>query len=291
MTPLPSRIALIGDLHSAWDDRDAAYFSQSDYRNILITGDLGNSGRRNGVKIATSLARIERDTLVMPGNNDVEDYAAIVAELHYQAGRSELLAGLLSSRRSSDLRKHRVQICGYSVHPISLENLEVTVIAARPFAMGGNQLSFANALSDLFDVNSLEDSSRRLKALVDAAETEHLVFLAHNGPRGLGHEPHSPFGRDFHPDAGDWGDVDLEEAVAYSRSRGHKVLAVVAGHMHWSTRVGGERTWRVERDGVLYINAARVPRHAREGQTLRRHHLALTLTSERASVEEIWVFV
>lgn len=290
MTSLAPRIALIGDLHSAWDDRDATYFSQSDYQHILLTGDLGNSGRNNGVKIATSLARIERDTLVMPGNNDVNDYAAIVAELNYQAGRSELLAGLSSSRQGSAVQKHRVQICGYSVHPISLDNLEVTVLAARPFAMGGNQLSFADALSDLFDVHNLEESTSRLKALVDAAETEHLVFFAHNGPRGLGDQPHSPFGRDFHPDAGDWGDVDLEEAIVYARARGHRVLAVVAGHMHWSTRVGGERIWQVERDGVLYVNTARVPRHAREGQTVRRHHLALALTCERASVEEVWVF-
>jgi hypothetical protein len=79
VTTAPPRIALVGDLHAAWDDADAAYFGSSDYHKVLVTGDLGNSGQANGVKIAQSLSRIAKDTLVMPGNNDVRDYAAIVA--------------------------------------------------------------------------------------------------------------------------------------------------------------------------------------------------------------------
>ena len=291
MTTAPPRIALVGDLHAAWDDADAAYFGGSDYHKVLITGDLGNSGQANGVKIAQSLSRIAKDTLVMPGNNDVRDYASIVAELHYQAGRSELLAGLVSSRRGSLMGKHRVQICGYSLHPLELAGFELTLVAARPFAMGGGDLSFARELRDLFQIESLEASTERLKSLVDAVETEHVVFFGHNGPSGLGALRDSPFGRDFHPAAGDWGDPDLAEAIAHARRRGLKVLCVLAGHMHWSLRGGGSRNWHVLEDGILYVNAARVPRHARHEQGLRRHHLALTLTRERASVEEVWVFL
>jgi len=291
VTPPPVRIALIGDLHAAWDDVDAAYFGSSDYQKVLVTGDLGNAGRGNGVKIAQSLSRIACDTLVMPGNNDAHDYAAIVAELHYQAGRSELLAGLVSSRRGSMLGRYRVQICGYSLHPLQFDGFAVTLVAARPFAMGGSELSFAPALENLFQVDSVEASSQRLQALVDEANTEHVMFFAHNGPSGLGSSRESPFGRDFHPDAGDWGDRDLTEAVAHAKRRGHKVLCVLAGHMHWSLRGGGSRTWHVVEDGVLYVNAARVPRHMGHGAGIRRHHLALTLTPERATVEEVWVFL
>ena len=281
----------MGDLHAAWDDADAAYFGSSDYHKVLVTGDLGNNGQANGVKIARSLSRIARDTLVMPGNNDVRDYAAIVAELHYQAGRSELLAGLVSSRRGTPLTNYRVQICGYSLHPMNLDGFELTLVAARPFAMGGSELSFPRELSNLFQVDSLEASTERLKALVDEVTTEQVVFFAHNGPSGLGASRESPFGRDFHPEAGDWGDRDLGDAIVHAKRRGLKVLCVLAGHMHWSLRGGGDRTWNVVEDGVLYVNAARVPRHTRHGQGVRRHHLALTLTREGASVEEVWVFV
>lgn len=291
MTTAPPRIALVGDLHAAWDDADAAYFKASEYRQILVTGDLGNNGRGNGVKIAQSLARVGRNMLVMPGNNDVGDYASIVAELHYQSGRSELLAGLVSSRRGSTMDRYRIQICGYSLHPMSLDGFDVTLIAGRPFAMGGSEFSFARELGALFNVESMDASSERLKALVDEVDTEHVMFFGHNGPAGLGSAPESPFGRDFHPDAGDWGDRDLSEAIAHAKRRGRKVLAVLAGHMHWSLRGGGSRTWNVERDGVLYVNAARVPRHAQHEQGVRRHHLALTLTPEGANVEEVWVFV
>ena len=289
MTTALPRIALVGDLHAAWDEGDAAYFKSSKYQQILVTGDLGNSGRGNGVKIAQSLARVGRDMLVMPGNNDVSDYAAIVAELQYQSGKNELLAGLVASRRGSMLDRYRVQICGYSLHPISLDGFEFTLIAGRPFAMGGSELSFARELGALFNVESMEASSERLKALVDEVATEHVVFFAHNGPTGLGATPESPFGRDFHPEAGDWGDRDLAEAIAHAKRRGRKVLAVLAGHMHWSLRGGGSRNWNVKHDGVLYVNAARVPRHIDHEQGVRRHHLALTLTPDGANVEEVWV--
>jgi len=290
VTTAPPRIALVGDLHAAWDDADAAYFGSSDYHKVLVTGDLGNSGQANGVKIAQSLSRMAKDTLVMPGNNDASDYAAIVAELHYQAGRSELLAGLVSSRRGSLMQRHRVQICGYSLHPLTLDDFDLTLVAARPFAMGGGDLSFAREMRDLFQIENLEASTERLKGLVDAVETEHVVFFGHNGPSGLGALRESPFGRDFHAAAGDWGDPDLAEAIAHARRRGLKVLCVLAGHMHWSLRGGGNRSWHVVLDDILYVNAARVPRHVRHEQGIRRHHLALTLTRERASVEEVWVF-
>lgn len=291
MTTIPIRVALVGDLHGAWDDADADYFGSSDYHLVLVTGDLGNRGMGNGVKIAQSLSRIACDTLVMPGNNDANDYAAIVAELHYQAGRSELLAGLVSSRRGSLQNGHRVQICGYGLHPLRFEGFAVTLIAARPFAMGGSEFSFASDLKKLFQITDIKASTERLKALVDEADTEHLVFFAHNGPSGLGASRESPFGRDFHPEAGDWGDRDLTEAIAHAKRRGHQVLCVLAGHMHWSLRGGGQRTWHHEQDGVLYVNAARVPRHIRHDRGIRRHHLALTLTPQRASVEEVWVFI
>jgi uncharacterized protein (TIGR04168 family) len=89
-----------------------------------------------------------------------------------------------------------------------------------------------------------------------------VLFLAHNGPSGLGGQAQDLWGRDFDPDGGDWGDADLRGAIEHARGRGLRVLAVLAGHMHWALRgrPGVQRRWQLQERGTLYVNAARVPR-------------------------------
>ena len=273
-------IAIVGDVHSAWSPADVAYFNDSRYALILVTGDLGGREARDGLSVARSIAGLTRRTLVMPGNNEVADYARIAAELTYRQAR----VALLGERSGGGVRT-----CGYSTHAVRAGALDVTVIAARPFAMGGCELSFPDALGRSFGVSTFEASVERLRALIDAAATEHLVFFAHNGPLGLGSEPDALWGRDFDPAAGDWGDRDLRDAIDYAIARGRKPLAVVAGHMHWRLRSGGQRRWCAEKDGVLYVNAARVPRLYRAGTQRLRHHVALELSATGAEAREVLV--
>jgi len=277
-------VAVVGDLHGYWDEADVEYFNQSDYTCIMFTGDLGSSHARDGVKIARSLSRLNAQVLVMPGNNDALEHARIMAELHYQTGRADILAQLDSSRGTNNVRA-----CGYSSHTLDFDGHDVTLIAARPFAMGGNELSFVDALERAFDVSSLSLSAKLLKGLIERAPTEDIVVLAHNGPYGLGGEATSPFGRDFDPDAGDWGDRDLAAAVEHAKSCGKKLLAVCAGHMHWPLKDGRLRPWQVREEKTLFINAARVPRHIQESDTLRRHHIALSYDDGVLHAEERWV--
>jgi uncharacterized protein (TIGR04168 family) len=141
-------------------------------------------------------------------------------------------------------------------------------------------------------VTTLQQSIERLRTLVDAVTTEHVVFLAHNGPTGLGAHANDIWGRDFHPDAGDWGDADLRAAIDHALMLGLRVLAVVAGHMHWGRRehAAEQRRWQVRSGGVLYLNAARVPRiFQRAGGVSVRHHVRLTLNRDAASAEEVLV--
>jgi uncharacterized protein (TIGR04168 family) len=278
-----AKVALIGDLHSSWDAADTKYFNASDYELLLFTGDLGSRGPERGVEVARSLSRLVRPTLVMLGNNDADEHARISAELSYQQGRARLLHGAVSWRPGVV----GVRACGLDAHRFTVGELDLTVIAGRPFAMGNSELSSPDALRASYGVGSSAECSARLKALVDRAETQHLIFLAHNGPRGFGTEPDAPWGRDFHPDAGDWGDADLAEAVEHARASGRRVLAVVAGHMHWRLRTGGERRWQTERHGVLYVNAARVPRIVRAEERRLHHHVALELTSKGARAREV----
>ena len=80
------------------------------------------------------------------------------------------------------------------------------------------------------------------------------------------------------------GDPDLADAVAYAAERGRRVLAVVAGHLH---HVGTDRDWWVRRDGVLNVNAARVPRVFEDGGRTVRHHVEIRIGAGRADVEQI----
>jgi uncharacterized protein (TIGR04168 family) len=278
-----ARIAVMGDLHSGWHDFDVACLNRSECELVLLTGDLSGGGRRDGLRIARSLSQLERRTLVMPGNNDVPDYAQVSAELSYQRGRAGLMDATGRGKRPG------VETVGYGCHVVRLGERDVSIISARPFAMGGSELSFPSLLGQSFGVHALADSVQRLKSLVDEAPGEELLFLSHNGPAGVGPEPDAPWGRDFGGIAGDWGDSDLREAIDYAKERGRRVLAVVAGHMHWALRNGGNRRWQVALDGVLYINAARVPRIIQTAEGFFHHRIELTLAEGRVSAEEVLV--
>ena len=95
------------------------------------------------------------------------------------------------------------------------------------------------------------------------------------------------WGCDFKTGAGDWGDPDLAEAVDYARAKGHRVLAVVAGHMHLRTKGGGERPWKQTLDSVDYVNVARVPRIFSTTDGAARHHVCLTVTESGTDFEEL----
>jgi len=269
-----SGIAIIGDLHSAWDDADVAYFNRSPYQLLLFTGDLGASTREDGARIATSISRIDRDVLVMPGNNDAAQHGALAAELAYRHLPIRQLRGLGSGARAP-----AVKLCGYSSHSYALPAGELTVIAGRPFSMGGPEITFKAELEASFGISSLEQSATRIAELAAAAPTRDLILLSHNGPAGLGANADSIWGRDFAAPSADWGDRDLTRALEQIHARGaRRVLAVVAGHMHSPIRGGGEREIELHRGGVLYLNPARVPRiFEREDGHEVRHHVELTM--------------
>jgi uncharacterized protein (TIGR04168 family) len=281
-------IAVLGDLHSAWENEDLAYFRRGEYPVLLVTGDLGRTGSLDGRNIARALAQVAAEELVMPGNNDLADYPHIRAELTYRRARADLLLDAVAEGHSLPPSAESARLCGFSLHPIELNGLAIDVLAGRPFAMGGPELSFPEAIARLHNVHSMRESGERLCQLVDAASAPHLVFLAHNGPTGLGARAGDIWGRDFHPDAGDWGDPDLRVAIDYALQRKRKVLAVVAGHMHWE--LSGQphvyRRWQLQRDGVLYVNAARVPRVFSQAGRSLRSHIRLQLTAAGAKAEE-----
>lgn len=281
------KIGIIGDIHHHFTAADVAYFNQSEETLLLFVGDLAHFRLREAYPIVERMAQLEKTAFYIPGNHDAINMAQLLGEVKRWPWL-RWLGSFGHKRRVHALRKRlgQVVLAGYSTHQFAHDGLDVTVIAARPHAMGGPYLSFAPYLRQQFGVGSLEESAVRLKACVDAAKTERLIFLAHNGPTGLGTEQASIWGKDFRREGGDWGDPDLAEAIDYARALGKEITAVIAGHMHHALRFGGTRRWHLFQDGTHYINAARVPRIFDNNQ---HHYIRLTLTETDAHVEEILV--
>ncbi len=289
--PNAIRIAVIGDLHDHWNDFDVYWLNQSDYDGVIFVGDLGR-GNDTSRRISRSIAQLEKPTLVMPGNADAPHAARLGAEFSLQRGLDRLFEDEdRAARRRREEAVSGIRLAGYALHrPRWPDRLDLTIVSGRPYSMGGPELTFGPELHGSFGIDSLEDSAKRLIELVDRSETESIVFLAHNGPTGLGDEPTDPWGCDFLPEAADWGDSDLAEAIAHAQRQGRKVLAVVAGHMHLGVRGQWvERTWSRRVEDVLYVNPARVPRIlVRDGREAH-HHVALTLSQDGATAEEVFV--
>jgi uncharacterized protein (TIGR04168 family) len=281
------KIAVVGDVHLRWQDEDRLWFDQSDYDFIFFVGDIGGYRHSETLRVARSIGRLKTPAIVIAGNHDGPSWVQMASEVFGQGRLSDWL-GTRQKARVGQL-KHAfagVRLAAYESIPL-LGDVEVVV--GRPHSMGGSRMHFADLLRSEHGVSSLAESAARLRAVVESSSADRLIFLAHNGPTGLGAHRHDLWGCDFRREEGDQGDADLEAAIDHARALGKKVEAVVAGHMHRTLRGGGQRRWKIERDGSLYVNAAWVPRvFSLEGETVR-HHVALRLSRTRVDAQDVLV--
>ena len=284
------KIAIIGDIHRHFDARDVTIFNRSEYDLILITGDLVDFRSKEAILVADQLAQLRTPALFIAGNHDCTTLLQFIAEVKGISSLAQL-SSVGQDKRVAQLQRHlgAVTFAGYSTHDFTINNQDFSIIAARPFSPGGPELRFRPYLRRKYGVNSLEDSVRRLQNLIDESASDTLIFLAHNGPAGLGSEKDDIWGCDFREEGGDYGDPDLTKAIRYARERGKRVTAVVAGHMHHELMDGGQRQWLVQADGTTYINAARVPRIFDNGGEIVHHHLSMSLEAGEVIVEEVLV--
>ena len=284
-------IGVIGDVHLLWDDRDTAFFNGGGYDLVLFVGDLAGYTQVLGRRVARSLSKLRVPAMCIPGNHDGLHAFQLGAEISPRAHRfRDLFCRGQSTRcRSLDRALGNVMMVGYSRHRLAPGGLPLNVVVGRPHSIGGRRLACIRYLKKSFGIDSMEASSARIRSLVDTCDDAPILFLAHNGPSGLGDSADSIWGCDFRRKEEDWGDRDLEEAVRYADINGHNVLATVAGHMHRKTKRGKLRPGQIEKNGILFVNAAEVPRHRKINGRKRRHHVKLTLTSTSARAEDIWV--
>lgn len=279
------KIAVLGDLHGKWNQRDNDYFDRADYDLLIFVGDLGAGTAASERDIIRKIRMLRVPTLVMPGNND--------------ARFLDLLYGDRSPVGVEPREGHKCTPCGYSTHLLETSGGALTILAGRPCAMGGSEFSFGPELEKRYGVTGLDHSAGRLKRLVDECQTNAILFLAHNGPFGLGGGAEGPWARDFRLSEEleegaprDWGDKDLSEAIDYARACEKEVVAVIAGHMHRSPRAG-RRSVVTRHEGSSFINPAVVPRIVPSLAGERHHHIELSVrlrdgAPTSVSAAEVW---
>lgn len=279
------QIAIVGDIHTCWNDFDTHYFNSSKYDLILVCGDLPGRLHRQTFDIARALSALKKPTLMIPGNHDATTVRQNLGEII----KNETLigtSGMGQFKRVMALERalDPVVLGGYSLHAYG----SYDIVVLRPHSIGGPGLAFIPYLRDRFGVTTVEESAEKIQKLIDRTERE-IIFFGHNGPTGLGEDRSDIFGCDFRKEMGDFGDEDAELALNYALKKGKRIRAFVAGHMHHHLRGGGDRLWTVERDGIHFINAARVPRIYREAGEPVHHHVRLQLNRNDTIVEEILI--
>ncbi len=277
------RFGVIGDIHGFWDEHDTAFFNASDYDMLLFVGDFARITA--AVPVARRLSALTKPAWAIPGNHDGVTVAQLLAEIRNRPIMRRLGAiGMARRVRRMEKAMAPVRLGGYTLAPLSEQ---LGLIIGRPHAMGPDRFYYRRYLQRHYGVADFAASTNRLKALVDDAPRD-LIFLAHNGPAGLGAAPDAPFGCDFNPAHGDFGDPDLRAAIDHARQSGHRVRAVLAGHMHHCSKHTGEwrRTTHCD-DDTAYINCARVPRIQADGA--RRHHISLTIDDSGVHADTMFV--
>ena len=284
------KIAIIGDVHGFWNERDTEYFNSSDYDYILFTGDF-RSYTESESSVAKRISTITKKSFVIPGNTDTSNLFQMAGEIFQN---NFLIKGFqLNQNKKLERMKHsldKIQLSAYETHTLSTEISNLNLIVLRPFAMGVN-LSYAPILKKRFGIESLQDSKDRCKQIIDESKEEAIIFLGHNGPFGLGSEPNSLWSSDFTKEPLDWGDSDYRFAIDYAKSKGNKVLAAIAGHMHHRVKHKNlERNWLTQIENTNYINAAKVPRIFKRDDKTLHHHIELIINEDlKTTVREILV--
>ncbi|KAH9613579.1 hypothetical protein KSS87_003863 [Heliosperma pusillum] len=158
--------------------------------------------------------------------------------------------------------------------------LKVSVVGGRPFSCGGENL-FRKKLLKRYGVKTMEESAYRIhRAAMETPDGHSIIFLAHNGPTGLGSLADDICGKDWE-DGGDFGDPEEESFVhttpstlplaefsptaqaisSVKETSKYSVPLVVFGHMHKEMINGGFRKMiSIGSDSTMYLNTAIVPR-------------------------------
>lgn len=270
----PARIAIIGDVHDAWDETDEAALRQLGVDLVLLVGDFGNES----VEVVRSIAQLDLPKAVILGNHDAW-YSAT------EWGRKKCPY----DRQQEDRVQQQLDLLGEAhvgYGKLDFPALGLTVVGGRPFSWGGSTWKNEEFYQSRYGVESFEESTNRILAAVQNAAYEAIIFIGHCGPKGLGESAEDPCGKDWQPIGGDYGDPDLAEAIGQTRKLGKSIPLVAFGHMHHQLRHTKERLRKsivVHSTGTVYLNAANVPRIKQTANGKIRNFSLVTLQAGKVS--------
>ncbi|KAJ6698602.1 hypothetical protein OIU79_011992 [Salix purpurea] len=240
-----ARIAVVGDVHDDWnleEDSKALQLLQPDL--VLFTGDFGNEN----VELVQSIADLNLPKVVILGNHDAWKTQ------HFSGKRKDGVQRQLECLGEEHVAYKR----------LDFPTLKLSVVGGRPFSCGGEQIFRRSLLSARYGVQDMDASADRIyNAALGTPEDHMVIFLAHNGPTGLGSNLNDICGKDWVFGGGDHGDPDLAQAISRVKETTKiNTPLVVFGHMHKELAYGNglRKMIVVGADKTIYLNGAIVPR-------------------------------
>lgn len=274
-------LAVVGDVHGAWDEEDEAALAGLGVDLVVFVGDFGNED----VELINRISQMPLPKAVILGNHDAWYTASDWGRKKCPYNRA------LEDRVQQQLELLGERHVGYG--KLDVPGFNVTIVGGRPFSWGGTTWRNAGFYLKRYGIKDFETSTARILNAVKDAATETILFVGHCGPAGLGDRPEDPCGKDWNPIGGDYGDPDLQQAIAQAKHLGKQVPLVMFGHMHHTLR----HTQSISRvplkqdaDQTIYLNAAVVPRiKLTPTGNLRNFSLVTLVQQQVTTVSQVWV--
>ncbi|MEA5572063.1 TIGR04168 family protein [Calothrix sp. UHCC 0171] len=275
------KIAVVGDVHDQWEEEDGIALRSLGVQLVLFVGDFGNES----VDVVRKVASLDIPKAVVMGNHDA-----------WYSGTEWGRKKCPYDRTQEDWVQEQLDLLGdthVGYSKLDFPALNLTVVGGRPFSWGGPDMKFADICKQRYGISTIEESANRIHKSVKNAAHETIIFVGHNGPSGLGDRPEDPCGKDWHPIGGDFGDPDFAEAISLAMTESKIIPLVTFGHMHHTLRhtkqVIRKRVFRSP-EGIIYLNAATVPRIIEKGsQKLRNFSFVEMEDSCVVQTSSVWV--
>lgn len=274
-------IAVVGDIHDQWEADDGIALKQLGVDLVLFVGDFGNES----VEVVRAIAALDIPKAAVFGNHDAWYSAS-------EWGRKKCPY----DREKEDWVQQQLDLLGENhvgYGKLDFPRLNLSVVGSRPFSWGGEVWKNAKFYQERFGVTNFDESIARIVSAAKNTTYDTVIFLGHNGPFGLGARPEDPCGKDWQPLGGDYGDPDLAEAIAQSRTFGKTIPLVTFGHMHHNLRHTQQQmrtAISATSEGTVYLNAARVPRIVQERSERQRNFSIVSLENGVVSqISLVWV--
>ncbi len=303
------KLALLGDIHSYFDEFDVDYFNKSDYDYILFTGDLADFFHIKK-KFYNFLNQLNKKCFLIWGNHDGFSFFEVISEIFqfsFQKVDEEKIPIIKKRIESLEQKLGNHFVCGgYQIH---LLDSHTAIFLVRPHSIGGKRIGYPSYLKQEYFVLDFQSSLQKMKSLFDDfyqknPQLQVVIFLGHNGPTNISKEPMDLWGCDFKPEIGDFGDWDFYEIIKYVKSKKLEVPLVVAGHMHHRLSSKAIKFYQNQNinhnftrksillhDGTYFVNPAKVPRIFGKRRNKAHYHIYVELKEKKVNViEEKYVY-